>query len=92
MTGKQVSNWSVHGSYNKTEKGFEYKKCSRREAEEYILSAFDNAMHQCLMANAAGRALEKVLQKHGLDPTSHQIFMEYMNALQDVLEDTEEKT
>ena len=46
------------------EHGFLYAPCDREEAEAYILSAFDNAVHQCLNAHASGRALDRIIRDH----------------------------
>ena len=42
------------------ENGFKYIKNTKEACEEYILSAFDNAVHHALKANTAARALEKI--------------------------------
>lgn len=41
------------------ENGFKYIKNTKEACEEYILSAFDNAVRHALKANTALRALEK---------------------------------
>ncbi len=42
-----------------------YRPCTKKEAEEYILSAFDDAVYQALNAMHSGRALEYILKQHG---------------------------
>lgn len=44
------------------EHGFIYDKCSKEEADKYILSAFDNAVYQVLKSNASACVLEKMIE------------------------------
>ena len=59
------------------ENGFVYEPCTKKEAEEYILSAFDNAVHQCLQALASGRAQERII--NDLKPRANANAFEIMN-------------
>ena len=43
------------------ETGFVYSPCTKQEAEEYILSAYDNAVYQCQSALASVRAQERFI-------------------------------
>ena len=48
------------------ENGFVYELSTKEECEAYILSAFDEAVFQCLQANDSGRAMERIMRNHGL--------------------------
>lgn len=56
-----------------------YRPCTKQEAEEYILSAFDNVVYQALNAMHSGRALEHILKQHGHGDVS---LREYEKAIQ----------
>lgn len=63
-----------------TENGFVYAPCTQQEAEEYILSAFDNAVYHCQEATASMRAYDRMLQDlaEQLKMEKEEIFLLYM--------------
>lgn len=65
------------------ESGFEYSPASKEECDEFIISAFDNAVHHCLKMARSGRAFEKILDDEGIKPESYfQKYMEITMALE----------
>lgn len=48
---------------NETEEGFEYGECSKEEAKEIILDAYDEACYQAKQAFAFNRAEEAFLKQ-----------------------------
>lgn len=62
------------------EDGFRYAPCSKKEAEEYILQAFDNAVDMCMHANARAKVFERILKEDAKFPVGDtvQLFMRYM--------------
>lgn len=60
------------GDYNEP---YPFEWCSRAEAEEIILSAYDNAVQLCRDANAAGRCYEQILKEHGV--SDHDLFVRF---------------
>ena len=55
-----------------------YKTCTKKEAEEYILSTFDSIVHEAIESMHSGRALEYILKQHGHTEVN---LSEYENAL-----------
>lgn len=60
-----------------TEEGFEYCTASKEQCEEYILSAYDNAVYHALQAMTSARAHERL---HGENKPS---LKEYMDAFEE---------
>lgn len=48
------------------EDGFVYEKAEQSECNDFILRAFDNVVFHCLQSMDSGRAMEKIMKKHGL--------------------------
>lgn len=47
--------------------GFIYDDCTKEEAEKFILSAYDEAVHQAFMCMASSIAHETIMRNHGLN-------------------------
>ena len=65
------------------EAGFIYKDATKEEAEEEILSIYDECVYQALVALHSVRALGKVAKDHGF--TDNDI-TEYFHALKETIE------
>lgn len=50
-----------------TENGFIYEPSTKEKCNNYILSAYDNAVYQCREALASGRAMEAYLKSKGIN-------------------------
>lgn len=66
------------------EHGFIYDKCTKEEADAYILSAFDNAVYQALKLNASACVLEKMIEGYKEEGTlKRDTFADYLASIFD---------
>lgn len=68
---------------DETEDGFVYDDCTKEEADEYILDAFDNAVYMCLQCAQSSRALERYMDDHGIQID----FRDYLKYMQEIEEE-----
>ena len=70
---------ALHGELmcGEDEHGFVYAPAPREECESYILSVIDNWYFQAKQLADSGRAVERVMARHGW----HMDFMEYMGEM-----------
>lgn len=59
-----------------TETGFEYAPCTREEADEYILEAFDNAVYHALNLARTGEIYEEIIREN-TDIDEAELFKKY---------------
>ena len=48
------------------ENGFIYEKADKADCDDYILHAYDNVVFLCKQAYDSGRALDAIMQAHGV--------------------------
>ena len=63
-----------------TVNGFEYAPASREECEEYIISAFDNAVYWALEMADSGKAVERALGVDSINEIDKEYFERYVEA------------
>lgn len=65
------------------EYGFIYDKCSKEEADKYILSAFDHAVYQALKANASACVLESMIEEYKKEGLKRDTRADYLASIFD---------
>lgn len=63
--------------------GFIYDKCTKEEADAYILSAFDNAVYQALKLNASARVLESMIEEYKKEGLKRDTYADYLASIFD---------